>query len=319
MDLIARRVASRFLTAAPELEEWDFGRFHITADPKARQLLEEALGRADKAYSQAGFPLGKKVDVRTGTRSGGAAYFVPRGNYIEISSRVIRIGALFEGLVHELAHWFHYNRLPGGFNNEDVWDKHDEIIEGRGGPEAPFADLDQLKKKLTSLKRKRTALFKKISKAGKFNLPGYEDRIGRSGKYVREVRTFGVQPMRGGQKLIKMEIFNPSPSDLEGNPQKSLSEGGIYAYVPVQEVLPGLPTLASAWDKLDAEIRETEDAISTAHNRDRTTDRYQTSLDDWMPTEYGKTDVDEWLAELLTMAVLGRVSKPVLDWLKSLA
>jgi len=315
VSLAAKRVARRFV-GGPELPEWDFGRFHIKAPSKAKQALEEALGRVDKDFAKAGFPLGKRIEVEAGTgRTGKAAYFHPSQNYIEVMPSGFR-GALYEVLVHEMTHWFHHNRL--GLGNRVILDKHNEVVEGRGGPEEAFADLKALEKKLKSLKRKRTNLIKKVGKAGSFSLPGYEDRQLRSGKYVREVTAVGTQAMRGSPPFIKLKVTNPSPSDLK----QEDTMFGVRIVVPVQEVLPGLPALASVWERLDDEIRETERGILQARRQD-TTEAYKVpgaGLDDWMPTEYAKNDFKEWFAELMTVAVLhpARLSKPVLNWLRSL-
>jgi len=316
MDPIARRVARR-VVGAESVEEWDFGRFHITAPSRVKRDLEAALGRVDKDFAKAGFPLGKSIEVEAGKgRTGKAAYFHPSRNYIEVMPSGFR-GALYEVLVHEMAHWFHHNRL--GLGNRAILDKHDEIVEGRGGPEVPFADLKSLEKKLKSLKRKQTNLIKKIGKAGSFSLPGYEDRQRRAGKYVREVTAVGAQAMRGALPFIKLRVANPSPSDIEqGDPNAFV----FNIVVPVGEVLPGLPALASAWEQLDDEIRETERGILQARRQD-TTEAYKVpgaGLDDWMPTEYAKNDFKEWFAELMTVAVLqpARLSKPVVGWLRSL-
>ena len=315
----------RRIAAGPALTEWDFGRFRITAPDKVKQFLEDVLGRVDKSYSKAGFPLGKRIEVKMGSgRSDAAAYFQPQGNYIGIMSKAIRGGILYESLVHELAHWFHFNRLSGGFHNSDVLDKYDEVIESQGGEVAPDVDLGELEKKLKSLKRKRLTLLKKIGKVGRFKVPGHEDRVRRSGgKYVREVWTYGVQPMQGGLPFIKLRIENPSASDLKKKPlpTSGFHEGKYHDLVPVEFLLPGLGSMATKWKRLQAEINEVEEAIVVYRRRHHGTGRYEETLSDWMATEYGKTDVEEWFAELMTVAVLNpaKLSKPAMAWLHSLA
>lgn len=318
MDSVAKRVVRRFLAAA-ELAEWDFGRFHITAPSTVREDLEKILDRLDKSFAHAGFPLGERIKIEAGTgRTGHPAYFHPGQNTIEVMPSGFR-SALYELLVHETAHWFHYNRL--GLGNKAILDKYHEVLRARGrGVEEPYAALKALEKELASLKRKQTALIKKIEKAGSFSLPGYEDRQRRSGEYTREVTVMGIQAMRGSLPFIKLKVTNPSPSDIAQRDPNAFGFHGIS--VPLTEVLPALPSIAAAWKQLDEEIHATEYRLLQARRQD-TTEAYARlgdDLDDWMPTEYAKSDFKEWFAELMTVAVLhpSQQSKTVRDWLHSL-
>jgi hypothetical protein len=179
--------------------------------------------------------------------------------------------------------------------------------------------LKALEKELASLKRKQMALVKQVEKAGSFSLPGYEDRQRRSGTYTRQVTVWGVQAMRGALPFIKLKVTNPSPSDIkQGDPNAF----AFTILAPLEDVLPGLPSIASAWKQLGDEIETTERRLLQAR-RQNTTEAYARpgdDLDDWMPTEYAKNDFKEWFAELMTVAVLhpAQQSKPVKDWLHSL-
>ena len=244
------RVVSRHLLSSLQGEPEVSGPFWLYIPPKLKgftESLRDTLNSVWGVYHQAGLSLGAgpiKVTLGTGVQS----FHDHTGNYVLMATH--DLGKPRDAvLIHEMAHWYHHNVVPGGFGNPRI--------------KAMYAKaMGELTTK-AGVKRGMT-----------YEKAGWDNPFTKDTPYVRKYEVVSVTKAKTTVKLL-----NPSPSDV-----KRMGPRDILEVVPT-----------SYMERLlNPEVMV--DVHGGVHPKG--------GISVWVPTEYAKTNANEWFAELVTPYVL---------------
>lgn len=316
--------------AAEEHQEITFRIFQITTLQKylsAMPSIQEGLERAEKDFAQAGFPLKGIVRIKVmGKGRAERSFFQTPTNFIQILPVVFNTGVVnYVTFIHELAHWYHWNRVPGGFNNKDIFGK---FVEARGSSPThakPVSEFDFLQQEIEVLKKKEAELLRSVSKGSVVEIEDWNDPYRKDVRVTRKYRI--IKPVPGSKgRYTETELLTPSSWDL----QIAQSQGWKPPYIKhifTKDLVRAIPGLDESVSKVQGELQdryEKSNAIATAIHNDPTLryekreEEYAKGVGEWMPTEYARTNHKEWFAELVTNRIVkpSNLSQPVKDWLR---
>lgn len=321
----ALRVVARFYVrqADTQFNDKQFGRFTVRYIPQHEEYVDGTgalLLEAEKKYASAGVPIKDNILVALygrGTAHAQAVYHMGSSPpSIQVSPKAYQDLNLVHTLIHELAHYYHDKVVPGSGQNHTILMKFMWAVRQRRTQEGGARDvlnrkLDGLNKKYLELqeaKYVRKALprkgqvfeFDKWLNGAQYHLKGRI--VGKSGRFVR------VEIVDGPPEYIERER-RMMPRSPPGTP------------LVIQETVDSL-TYAGVDEAKAKELAEVEAARHQVYEelqatKDRTDDRYEVQLHDWVPTTYSRKNQFEWFAELLTTHVLGHLKPAPTEWLMS--
>lgn len=147
---VVTRVAARYMAATPT--PIDHGVFRVTYMVKHADLIPgilDVLDRASNAYKKSGFLLKGRIPIQVKGSSDHRSFY--RGGAIQIEA-----SAYLEDVIHELAHYWHDQIVPGGFHNIEIQERFNEVSKtdvATGG-----SDFDTLNDAMLAARKKWKAL-----------------------------------------------------------------------------------------------------------------------------------------------------------------
>lgn len=333
IEAVALRWAVQAPRITPGSKKIDHNGFHVILAPRDLGLEELSLALLDRVardYQAAGFPLRKQVNVLVqGVKGANRSMFYRGYNLIQLLPRpMARESDFYHTVVHEIAHWYHFNQVAGAFGNPVIKAKYIESVRG-----AAKVDLTQVGNPLDRLRAKRKILEVKREEATKamalkrgmiVKIPGMVNPFQGNEPYVREYKVLAAP----GAKTTRVELLNPSSWDLDLAVKQGWKlpllrdehTGNLRRHVATPEQLEAL----SAVDReLAAVDKERNDIVVDLHSGGKRMPdtRYEELQTDWVPTTYAKQNEREWFAELMCVAILkpGAMKPQVLEWLKTVA
>lgn len=311
----AERIVERFVLAKEQPKVLRFGVFQITvsaANVKHVPVLEEGFSKAERDYASAGFPLKGEVQIVVkgmGWRQ--RSFFTP--NYIGIIPHNLTRPDSFHTFIHELAHWYHWNQVSGGFHNEAIIDKFTEVKSEKvtGG-----SNYERLQDVLKAKEKELEKLKKSIPRGTVVKLEDWNDPFRHDYKYVREYKVVKMGDRSGHMTFC--ELLNPSPWDIEVN-KHTAKPGEFFAKILTQSILEAVPALAEKAKAMREELSALWDQSNAyAMGKEKET-RYEEVRSEWIPTNYARENPLEWFAELMTTMILHptSLSDTVQAWFKS--
>jgi hypothetical protein len=308
--LTPQRIVERFARVNTRRQ---FGVFTIEITPtyeKYLPILEDGFAKAEQLFARAGFPLQKKVEIIVkGQGWKQRSYFTP--NYLGIIPHNIEQPGAFHVFVHELAHWYHWNQVSGGFTNSSIKYRFNEVqsVTPTGG-----SVLDRLKDSIAAKQKEEAKLLKSLAKGAVVEVEGHDNIFNKKDRYTRKYKV--IKPADRTGRYTFCELLNPSPWDIETSKHTS-TPNDFTRKVFTQDLLRAVLGLKEKIETVTRELHalyEQQNDIAMGKAQDT---RYQELLTDWVPTQYAKENHLEWFAELLTTAVLdpGRLAPFVQEWL----
>lgn len=320
------RVASRALVAARRpvipagTESLDHGRFRILVTPANKSYLEPTLALLDKVermYVAAGIPFGStRATIVLGPRGGStrSAYY-PSDNAIWLVPKTLRTQSVAT-MVHELAHWYHHAVL--GVTNSDISKQFGMALQLQRVVQKSDVQVTVAlaKKQLDDVQQEIETLEKSGLKRGMtYSVEGWVNPYLRDTPYVRTYKVLSV-----GVKVCRVELLNPSPSDVARKIPLVMEEPTrmISWRVMPDSVKSRLKHLQEEKERISQEYsalvksKEVVDGFQTMHET-----RYERRENEWMPTDYARTNLTEWWAELLTSYIVhpSGTSDAVKNWI----
>jgi len=288
-------------------------------------MIREGLEKASRDFSSAGFPLRGKVDIVVkGKGAAQRSFFDPNTNHVQILPNALKSGDNYFTFIHELAHWYHYNNVPGKFNNGKIIEKFIWAKEEAPTKAQAVDPYDILREEIAKLELDKGKLLRMVAKGAIVEITSWDNPFTHNEKVTRKYRVIKPVPGKGG-KLTEVELLNPSPNDMA----TIVSQGWKPPYIrhhPTSELLeatPGLKERITAVNlEIEIKVKEMNDLVVKRENTpseayQRRENLYQNKLSDWMPTEYARKNPREWFAELLTTRVVkpSELSDEVKKWM----
>ena len=230
--------------------------------------------------------------------------------------------------VHELAHYIHDRILAGGFSNKAISNQWAQVVHMKvRDPETEFVDGPPDLSKLASLpawidkqvrpetlallqrrlKAQEQSIWKQAMRKGvEFKMEGADDPFGPYKPYVRHMRV-----LSGTKSKVKVEVLNPSESDLVRSGGKKVIE------IVTPESLRGAQPFKAVYDEFASLRSQAQEKELRLRADSRHVQKYADVLNDWVPTQYALTNHKEWWAELFTKYVLDptSVDANVKEWI----
>jgi hypothetical protein len=312
----------------------DHGIFKVTMAPKdepLRQVAVDLLERVARDYQAAGYPLKAPVRVLVQGAKGTnrSKYFHEPYNLVQLLPRPMsKESDFYHTVIHELAHWYHGNRVAGGFGNSTIREKYIHVMKSfRGTDQATVGtELDKIHVLIERARLKIEALESSVGlrRGVVVSVPGRENPFQGNVPYVRQYRVLKAP----GRKTTRVELLNPSPWDL----QMAQKNGWPLPLIREEATSSLLYHFQTESKKTELELARKEfEGLNEVRNslvrgmREQglrgAPGSYTEHLSDWIPTTYAKTNSHEWFAELLTAAILNpsTLKAEVQDWLRSVA
>jgi hypothetical protein len=329
------RVADRFAATFPFIPDtskvFTHGVFRVilsSYNPEAEDYMLPFLDQVEKDYQAAGFPLRGPVQVLIqGQKGVNRSRYFPSHNLVQLLPRhIAKESDGYFTVVHEIAHWFHYNRVKGGEGNRDVRLKYHEALKSLKGVDLSQTgnERERDRAKLVALKflleKKRDEASTGLKRGVIVSVPGPTGFQG-PWDYIRQFKVLKAP----GKKYTTVELLNPSPWDISESAQRGKKAPYIQEEA-TNTLLYNLHT-QSQKDSLSALEKEYDDMAMSIHRKwkDDTSRRgpeaYENHLADWMPTGYARTNHLEWFAEMMSTLILKpQTLKPeVQEWLHTVA
>ena len=304
-----------------------FGKFKIWVTPTNEKYLEDAktlLAWTDQKYTAAGLPLGNgPIQVLLAARGGSArSVYEPNYNVIWMVPSALR-GRTQATFIHEFGHWYHHNKL--GMYNQDIVSQFDKAMAlnfTRPAKSDTQKVLLALRKELEGLREEQEGLeLGGLHKGLVIEKNGWDNPHVRTTPYVRKYKVLSVKG-----KVTKVELLNPSPADLIRKVPTKQDE--VTASLAWEIKTPAEKERVTELRKLIDEKAEEINRFLKSEEFSEETERqdldfetrYERMLNEWVPTDYARTNVMEWWAELLTVFILHptKLTDTVKDWIKSI-
>lgn len=332
IEAVALRWAVQAPRVSPGSKKVDLQNFQIIIAEVALEQEAEVLAlltRVARDYQSAGYPLKKRVNVLVqGVKGTNRSRFYGDGyNLIQLLPKTrSKEPDYYHTVVHELAHWYHFNQVPGGFHNPEILTKFSESVRGAARVDSttvgtPLDRVKALHGRLTA-RKERLETASNPKRGDVISIPGKLNPFVGNEPYIRQHKVLKAP----GKKTTMTELLNPSPWDLQ-----VWTQAGRKPPVLREEVTHSLrhhhltPEIRAELKELDVEIAKVAQEWRDLHkglgeNRFEET-RYEDQITDWVPTTYAKQNEREWFAEVMTAAILkpGAMKPQVHEWLKAVA
>lgn len=293
------------------------GKFDVYFPPQHEKSLEGVLSIldwVDKEYTSAGFHLTKPIRVVMAAVGSNRSNFTPDLNTIYVYPGAFKQKGV---LIHEMAHWFHFNRVHGGFHNPEIIKQyHASMVAFKhsGGPVEQNPKkvlLEKLRAEYDALANDKTQLAKGMV----LNIPGMANPYTDRSMYIRQFKVRTV-----GKKTCKVEVLNPNAYDKSVAARTGWKEGqplirdedtkSLIYHMNTQDDKARRTELQNQIQKLEGEIVD-EFVPSELYESD--------ALHSWMPSKYAMKNPLEWFAELVTYRILkpSQMAPEVISWLAS--
>ena len=332
IEAVALRWAVQAPRVTPGSKKLDHLGFQVIISEAALEQEAEVLAlltRVARDYQSAGYPLKKRVNVLVqGVKGTNRSRFYGDGyNLIQLLPKTLsKEPDYYHTVVHELAHWYHFNQVAGGFHNPEIVTKFSESVRAALKVDSTTVGtpLDRVKALHARLEQRKDKLLvaSNPKRGDVISVPGKLNPFVGNEPYTRQYKVLKAP----GKKTTMTELLNPSPWDLQ-----VWTQAGRKPPVLREEVTHSLrhhhmtPEIRAELKELDVEIakvtQEWRDLVKGLGTSRFEETRYEDQVTDWVPTTYAKENHKEWFAEVMTAAILkpGSMKPHVLEWLKTVA
>lgn len=330
IEAVALRWAVQAPRITPGSKKIDHLGFQVIIAEAALEQEAEVLAlltRVARDYQSAGYPLRKRVNVLVqGVKGTNRSRFYGDGyNLIQLLPKTLsKEPDYYHTVVHELAHWYHFNQVAGGFHNPEIVTKFSESMRGAAKVDSTTVGtpLDRVKALHGRLEaRKDKLLAASNPKRGDvISVPGKMNPFVGNDPYIRQHKVLKAP----GKKTTMTELLNPSPWDLQvwaqtGRKPPVLREEDTFSLRYHHQSPETREEIKAIGVEIAAVAKEWGDLVKGLGTSRFEDSRYEDQLTDWVPTTYSKQNEREWFAEVMTTAVLkpGALKPQVHEWLKT--
>lgn len=289
-----KRIALRYLISAKpgskgqhSIKHGSFILWYLLKYKESVPDLLETLEKVEQVYNKARYKLPRNIPVLMAERGWGTGRSIySHKGFIQIVPFAFSDKVHFTTLIHEVAHYIHNHMIPGGFSNPTILSKYEELKSSRipntgGSPSDRIKDVEKgIEKHIKKLKGKSVTL----------------------GGRKAEVLNFK------GTKVVLKYLTQTPEEERDG------ILGATLSFVSFASAIkdPTLQALARRRLELFDILEGFEGEVGV--------NAYEDHRSKWFPTDYSKTNPNEWFAELVTARLVApsKMDREVRGWLDSI-